>query len=170
MNIQGNPAFLLFIEPANASQSPIIDIYTRKMSAAFRSAKFGVSGYSRQVASFCESLGVYKGIHLCECDHASSSNADYLICFDGGEIINLYSDSQNFAEGVEDESDIVRGLITNSLCVHYIACHRDEVPAEQLEMILRFPFGEVEPKIDEIKALTPGGYVRTDGGDREYEY
>lgn len=152
MNIQGNPAFLLFIEPANASQSPIIDIYTRKMAAAFRAAKSGVSGYSREVASFCESLGVYKGIHLCECDHASSSNADYMICFDGGEVINLYSDWRNFSEGVEDESDIVRGVITNSLCVHYVACHRDEVPVEQLEMILGLDSGEVEPTEQELKA------------------
>ncbi|MEZ4114435.1 MAG: hypothetical protein R3B65_03305 [Candidatus Paceibacterota bacterium] len=71
---------------------------------------------------------------------------------------------------MEDESDIVRGVITNSLCIHYIACHRDEVPQEQLDVLLRLPFGEVEPKMDELKVRTPGGYVWTDGGDREYEY
>lgn len=152
MNIQDKPAFLLFIEPDNASQSPIIDIYTRKMAAAFRSAKIGVSGYSREVASFCETPGGYKGMHFCECGHASSSNMDYLIRFDDGEIINLYSDPQNFFQGVEDESDIVRGVITNSLCVHYVACHRDEVPVEQLEMIHGFDFGEVEPTEQDLQA------------------
>ena len=44
------------------------------------------------------------------------------------------------------------GLITNSLCVHYIALHRDAVPAEEIEKILRFS-GEAEPTVEEIQKI-----------------
>jgi hypothetical protein len=35
--------------------------------------------------------------------------------------------------------------VTNSLCVHYVAHHRSEVPAGQLARIEAFTFGEAEP-------------------------
>lgn len=37
------------------------------------------------------------------------------------------------------------GLITNSLCVHYLAWHRDEVPQRELEKVAKLSSGEVEP-------------------------
>src|SRR5262245_1355844 len=37
------------------------------------------------------------------------------------------------------------GEVTNSLCVHYVAHHRSEVPAGQLARIEAFTFGKAKP-------------------------
>jgi len=42
---------------------------------------------------------------------------------------------------------------TNSLCVHYLAYHRDEVPLDQLQDVERLPFGEVEPSELELNGI-----------------
>ena len=42
---------------------------------------------------------------------------------------------------------------TNSLCVHYLAYHRDEVPLDQLQEVERLPFGEAEPSELELKGI-----------------
>ena len=43
------------------------------------------------------------------------------------------------------------GSLTNSLCVHYLAFHRDEVPPRQLEEVERLPYGEAEPTAEELQ-------------------
>ena len=68
--------------------------------------------------------GGYRGWHECICK-ARSSNVEYLL--PGGEI-------------------------TNSLCIHYLSHHRDEVPREQLERVAQLPAGEVAPETDELKS------------------
>ena len=65
----------------------------------------------------------YRGVHTCACG-VMSSNCDYTL--PGGDQ-------------------------TNSLCVHYLAFHRDEVPASQLEKVRRLNSDEVEPTEDELK-------------------
>jgi len=65
----------------------------------------------------------YRGFHICACG-ATSSNCDYTL-----------SDGER----------------TNSLCVHYLAFHRDEVSASQLEKVRQLNFGEVEPNEDELR-------------------
>lgn len=47
------------------------------------------------------------------------------------------------------------GELTNSLCVHYVAYHRSEVPPEQLARIEAFPFGEREPTRQELHEPPP---------------
>jgi hypothetical protein len=42
------------------------------------------------------------------------------------------------------------GHMTNSLCVHYIAYHREEVPAEQIRRVEALTCGEVEPSEEEL--------------------
>ena len=42
------------------------------------------------------------------------------------------------------------GLVTNSLCVHYLAHHRDEVPAGELAKVAGLDCGEAEPTHDEL--------------------
>jgi glutathione S-transferase len=42
------------------------------------------------------------------------------------------------------------GDLTNSLCVHYVAHHRSEVPQQQLARIDSFTSGEVEPTWEEL--------------------
>src|SRR5262245_22363123 len=47
------------------------------------------------------------------------------------------------------------GDVTNSLCVHYVAHHRSEVPREELARIGAFRFGEVEPTPQELQKPPP---------------
>jgi len=61
--------------------------------------------------------GRFRGWHTCACG-AMSSNQDYLLS---------------------------NGMITNSLCVHYLAMHRGEVPEAELRKVLTLPPEEVEP-------------------------
>ena len=66
----------------------------------------------------------YGGIHECRCG-ALSSCCDYFLP-DGSK--------------------------TNSLCIHYVAHHRSAVPAEQLEIIAAFTWGEMDPNQDELQS------------------
>jgi hypothetical protein len=51
----------------------------------------------------------------------------------------------------DHEFHLPNGDLTNSLCVHYVAHHRSEVPQEQLERIEAFTFGEAEPTGEELQ-------------------
>ena len=53
----------------------------------------------------------YRGWHTCSCG-AGSSNVDYLL---------------------------PSGEVTNSLCIHYLAYHRHEIPPEQLARVAALP-------------------------------
>ena len=65
----------------------------------------------------------YRGTHGCRCGVASD-NRDHFI---GSE-----------------------KLLTNSLCIHYLAFHRDDVPQEELEKVAALTFGEAEPTTEEL--------------------
>jgi hypothetical protein len=65
----------------------------------------------------------WHGVHECVCG-AHSTSSDYLL-----------------ANGEE----------TNSLCVHYVAHHRCEVPSDQLARIGAFAFGKVEPTAEVLQ-------------------
>ncbi len=62
------------------------------------------------------------GIHTC-CCQANSSCTDHIL---------------------------PRGEVTNSLCVHYVAHHRDEVPEHELALVERLDSGEAEPDDQEL--------------------
>jgi hypothetical protein len=72
----------------------------------------------RMAAAFHKASVVrsYRGFHVCSCG-VTSTASEYLL-----------------ASGEE----------TNSLCVHYLAWHRDEVPDFQLDKVRALPFEEVE--------------------------
>jgi hypothetical protein len=74
-----------------------------------------------------ESDYAYGGIHRCICG-AHSSSSDY---------------------------HLPSGDLTNSLCVHYVAHHRAQVPQQQLARIEAFTFGEVEPTWSELHSPEP---------------
>lgn len=79
----------------------------------------------KMVAAFRESeesMIMWRGFHMCACG-AASNNKDYVL---------------------------PNGDKTNSLCVHYLAFHRDEVPASQLEKVQRLNSGEAEPTDKEL--------------------
>src|SRR5262249_20280009 len=65
----------------------------------------------------------YRGLHECMCG-AHSTACDY---------------------------HLPNGDLTNSLCVHYVAHHRAEVPSDQLARIDGFTFGELEPGAEELQ-------------------
>lgn len=52
-------------------------------------------------------------------------------------------------------------LATNSMLVHYLAFHREDVPAEELAKVLTLPVDEVEPTAREL------GTAATPPSDRE---
>lgn len=70
----------------------------------------------------------YRGIHRCMCG-VTSDNCDH------------------YVEGVGGE-----GLLTNSLCIHYLAYHRGDVPVEELAKVRDLTFGEEEPDDMELAA------------------
>jgi hypothetical protein len=104
------PDHLLFFEPTGAPTAPIVDHYTRRVTAAWRAR---VDGRDR-----------FRGQHFCT-----------------GRGCTATSGNGTHKAG---------GLETNSLCIHYVACHRSEVPAEELAKILALPTSEVDPTPGEM--------------------
>ncbi|HEX5242037.1 MAG TPA: hypothetical protein VFW23_02160 [Tepidisphaeraceae bacterium] len=43
------------------------------------------------------------------------------------------------------------GTVTNFLCIHYVAHHREAVPPVELDRISRFEWGEADPEENELK-------------------
>ncbi len=110
-----NPGTILFITPkSNASQDPVIDEATKKMTAAVRKSKLGRL-YRRP--------DEIRGIHNCVCG-IMSAPCDYIL---------------------------PDGARTNSLCVHYLAYHHDEVPKKEMEKVLNLQYGEIEPTAEEMR-------------------
>jgi hypothetical protein len=66
----------------------------------------------------------YRGFHVCAC--------------------GVFSDNKDHWVGNGD------GLLTNSLCVHYLAFHRDDVPQEELDKVRALAHGEEEPNEREL--------------------
>lgn len=66
----------------------------------------------------------YRGFHACAC-RAASDNKDHWV--GPGE-----------------------GLLTNSLCIHYLAFHREDVPLEELTKVQSLTYGEEEPNEKEL--------------------
>jgi hypothetical protein len=66
----------------------------------------------------------WRGCHICACG-AVSSNTDYVL---------------------------PNGEETNSLCVHYLAYHRDELPKEQLAKVAALEVDPIEPTEEDLHA------------------
>ena len=139
----------LFIEPKNSpSIDPVIDDITKKMAYQFREAKKGIQRlknikkehFLRSDIRIRDSVidlpwneeydfqldSSYRGWHTCSCG-ACSDNCNYLI---------------------------PAGEITNSLCVHYLAFHREEVPQQYIDEILSwnlFDFKDIILREHELK-------------------
>ena len=65
----------------------------------------------------------WRGFHVCACG-VNSTNHDFIL--PGGQQ-------------------------TNSLCVHYLAFHRDEVPEAELAKVAALDAGEADPSAEELK-------------------
>lgn len=77
----------------------------------------------------CTTQRPTRGVHQCRCG-VQSSNVEHIL---------------------------PDGRQTNSLCVHYLAYHRPDVPASELAKVEALDLGEAEPKADELRAP---GYTR----------
>lgn len=64
----------------------------------------------------------FRGFHTCACG-AHSDNCEHIL-----------------PDGVE----------TNSLCIHYLAYHREEIPSDQIAMVGQLNYGEAEPTEREL--------------------
>jgi DNA-directed RNA polymerase subunit H (RpoH/RPB5) len=100
MHRNDKSAFLLYIEPKIEQKSllPMEDEYTVLMRMALEDSKLGRANYNDPgvpEVNFKEGFG-WKGWHT-NCDGVRSSNQDYLL---------------------------PNGLVTNSLCVHYLLFYR----------------------------------------------
>ena len=89
----------------------------------------GVGGTGMSQADFRPGGG-WRGWHTCVCG-ACSSNQNYLL---------------------QD------GQVTNSLCVHYLAFHRDEVPESELQKVRGLPSYEAEPTQQQLRGY---GHMQT---------
>lgn len=72
--------------------------------------------------AYVKTRGRWRGVHRCVCG-ARSSNVDY---------------------------ELPDGSVTNSLCVHYLAYHREEVPNADVVAVLLFNVDEQEPTNAEL--------------------
>jgi len=121
---------LLYIEPKNPrSKRANKDIYTRKMTEALRrptdvgALTVYFKGYQYEDVRFRSGYAKNR-THTCACQHGWSSNQDY---------------------------QLIDGSITNSMAIHYLAYHRDEVPQAALDIIMRFPYKGEEPDLEELQ-------------------
>lgn len=64
----------------------------------------------------------YRGVHTCTC--------------------GVWSDNKDHWVG--------DGLLTTSLCVHYLSFHRNEIPEEELNKVRALTHGEEEPNEKEL--------------------
>lgn len=103
------PVGLLYIEPKRPpSKRPTSDWYVKKMIEAMKRVK-ETGGFSKEDSSFIPGDRT-KGWHTCSCG-ATSSNVDYLV------------------------SVSPHPVVTNSLCIHYLQYHSDEIPQTDLKTI-----------------------------------
>ena len=95
-----------------------------------RSAEPVIDEYTRRMAGAMLSASpqaAYRGIHRCHCG-ATSTNCDYIVRI-----------QQRVA------GSPWHGLLTNSLAVHYLALHRDEVPPDELTKVLMLTAEPTDP-------------------------
>jgi len=75
----------------------------------------------------------YRGWHTCSCG-ACSTSVDYLL---------------------------PNGEVTNSLCIHYLAYHRHEVPPQQLARVSGLPVMTELPVQEELEGIRMKGYKKS---------
>jgi hypothetical protein len=122
-----NPQGLLFIHPFDPpSEHPLIDELTKRMTAAFNRCERGV-----WLSDGGFRVGhSWRGSHRCSCGAISDSQ------------------DRRYNHGMD--------VITNSLCVHYLAYHRDEIPEIEIAKVRLLPARYEMPTEEQLK----GFYLR----------
>lgn len=147
---------LLFIEPKNkASKKPIMDSLTRKMTASLR---LGIGG-AEMDEDKCDKMATSIDDCFAKSKHDYRSyvieiptSSKYNFVVNNGWMglhpctscdYKVSSDSHNYS--------LSNLEVTNSLCIHYLAFHRDEISKDQLQRVAALFDGEEEPTEDELK-------------------
>lgn len=78
----------------------------------------------------------YRGIHYCRCG-ATSTNCNYIVRI-----------------GQRVAGSPWHGLLTNSLAVHYLALHREEVPPDELLKVLTLTAAPATPTLSAMSICT----------------
>ena len=106
------------------------------------SAEPVIDDYTRRMAGAMRSASpqaAYRGIHHCICG-AASTNCNYIVR------------AQQRVAGSP-----WHGLLTNSLAVHYLALHRNEVPADELAKVLTLSADPANPTPSALGIRTSSG-------------
>jgi hypothetical protein len=118
---------LLFIEPTQPASKEPVIDGLTRRMTAALNGSVGGTNDGWQGAF--RPGGGWRGVHTCVCG-VNSSNRNFQL---------------------ED------GTITNSLCIHYLAHHRDEIPKSELDKVRSLPSYEAEPSQSQ---LMPSGFGR----------
>ena len=139
---------MFFMEPTTTDGKIIIDDLTRKMAYALKNCKMNnlsVSGVDKKKVLHVHMGWKTLGVHTCICG-ARSESGDY-----GIEIKDNTPCKPNkvvvYNPTPDDPLDTIkthpdpddRTVYTNSLCAHYLAYHRSEVPEADLEKVSKLP-------------------------------
>lgn len=117
-----HPKVILFIEPKNsASLIPIRDKYTIEMEIKLKQAiKEAREGYDDEIG--WAKNGKYGSVTINGQFHPNESYMGVHTC-----ICGVKSHSRDYL--------LPNGYVTNSLAVHYLEFHRDEIPTEEFDKI-----------------------------------
>lgn len=119
--IISNTNTLLYIEPASDKSEAPIIDIYTRKMAAALQSRIS-TGILREDGAYDKDFSTL-GFQRCSCG-VTSDNVDY---------------------------ELSDRIITNSLCVHYLAWHRQEVPQTELNKVLSLSGGESEPSPDVLK-------------------
>lgn len=97
---------LLYVDASHPATDPHDDDLTRGMQALLDEAKQNTGTFEKRLCIFYKGRATMGG-HKCCCG-AASTNVDYLVA---------------------------PGVVTNSLCVHYLQCHRDEIRSSDMDLV-----------------------------------
>jgi len=107
------PNTLLYIHPREPPTEPIEDELTDLLKQHFYSSID--QGIVNNKGEFDPGNG-YMGVHTC-----TGCICEPLMC-------SVESDAQEYL--------MANGMITNSLCIHYVQCHRHEIPDSEMTKLL----------------------------------
>lgn len=145
-----NLDFFLYKKPINAPHPPIIDKYTKKITGAFCKAKYKLFLHQHNSPALISSNSEYNRFDSCSC---GAKNLNYDVLLETKEEITtkFFPDVQAFKYRDDNKVIYINAIIANFLCIHYVACHRDEINPKELARILLLTGEEIKPTPEKIQ-------------------
>jgi len=124
---------LLYLHPKlPCAKTPVVDDVTLTMFRAFTQhvqAQGTLYGPNHAFQAGLFTLGV----HWCTgCPKTWRRRGKYEGGVPGSQVLDV---DRNGPRSTGRDYQLTGGLVTNALCVHYVACHREEVPAAAIAKI-----------------------------------